>query len=170
MNLRCVAPDLDQLSGVSAELIACGIWEDAWPMRGLAGLLDWRLAGRLSTIARRGDLRGTFGEVMFVPGRPRLSFDKVIVIGLGLRANFDDKIFRDALHRLENILHGLHVQRAVIELPGRADNAIEPERAAELILEDANEKRDAWWLVETSDAEKRILAHTEDDRRRSRRP
>src|SRR5262249_732244 len=78
MDVDFVAPDLRRLEAATqAELVACAIWEDERPMTGLAGLLDWRLAGRLSRLARDGFLAGTLGEVLFVPGRPRLPFEKV---------------------------------------------------------------------------------------------
>jgi hypothetical protein len=77
MDFRFVAPNLRSLDTTGAELLACAIWQDERPMRGVAGLLDWRLAGTLSQLERRGLLKGELGEVVFVPGRPRLAFEKL---------------------------------------------------------------------------------------------
>jgi hypothetical protein len=168
VDLRFVTPDLRRLDETSAELIACAIWEGERPMRGLAGLLDWRLAGRISRLARERFVDGARGELLCVPGRPRLPFDKILVMGLGPRAAFDDVAFRASVQQLLRSLEGLHVRRAVVELPGRSDGAIEPERAAEIVLECASdsEAHDAWWLVEAEDAHPRITARAQDDRRR----
>src|SRR5258705_12861410 len=68
MEFRSVPPDLRQLDETSTELIACSMWKDERPMRGLAGLLDWRLAGRISKLARESFIEGELGEVLFVPG------------------------------------------------------------------------------------------------------
>jgi hypothetical protein len=170
MDFRFATPGLRGLDETTAELLVCGVWEDQRPMGGLAGLLDWRLAGRLSGLAREGFLRGDLGEVLCIPGRPRLPFDKVLVLGLGTRSGFDEEAFRTALTRLIRSLEGLHVRRAVVELPGRADEAIEPERAAELVLEAVgdSEAHDAWWLVEGPDAQRRISHRSQDERRRTR--
>jgi hypothetical protein len=170
MELRFVPPDLRRLDELTAEVASCAIFEDDWPMPGLAGLLDWRLAGRLSALGRRGYLTGASGEVMLVPGRPRVPFEKVVVLGLGPRAAFDEGACARALERMSGVLEGLKVRRAVVELPGRADGAIEPERAAELLLSTVGKSKDhdAWWLVEDERAEQAVTARTQGDPRRRR--
>jgi len=169
VDFRFVPPELARLDDVSAELIACAVWEDSRPLTGLSGLLDWRLAGRLSKLARESFLVGSLGEVLVLPGRPRLPFDKVVVLGLGPRASFGDDAFREAIGKLLSTLEGLHVKRAVVELPGRGDGAVEPERAAELVLEQVARlpEHDAWVLVEPPETQKQIAQRAQDERRRS---
>jgi hypothetical protein len=168
VELRFVAPDLHRLDDTPAEVIACGVWSDERPMRGLAGLLDWRLAGRVSKLLRESFTKGEVGDVLCVQGRPRLPYEKVLFVGVGERASFDEERFRTALARLLGTLSGLHVKRAVVELPGRAGDRIAPERAAELALEAArdSEDHDAWWLVEPPEAQAKIASRTNDERRR----
>ena len=86
MELRFVPPHLHALDDHPAEVIACAVWSDERPMRGLAGLLDWRLAGRVSRLAKEQFVTGSVGEVLCMQGRPRLPFDKVVVVGAGERA------------------------------------------------------------------------------------
>jgi hypothetical protein len=169
MELRFVTPDLRRLDDTQAEVVACGIWEDERPLGGLAGLLDWRMAGKLSKLARDGFIEGRLEEVLFVPGRPRLGFDKVIVFGLGPREGFGDAAFRAAVKRLVTTLEGLQVRRAIVELPGRGDDAVTAERACELAIEHVapREDHDAWILVEPPDAQKRVAQRAQDERRRS---
>ena len=168
MELRFVPPDLRRLDDASAELLACCVWSDQRPIRGLAGLLDWRLAGRLSGLLRDGFLVGNLGELLFVPGRPRLKFEKVLVLGAGPRASFGEDTFRSVVTHLLRALEGLRVRRAVVELPGRAEGLVEAERAADLLLECASDSplHDAWWLVEDADAQRRIAQRAVDERRR----
>ena len=177
MEFRFVTPDLRKLDETSAELVACGMWKDERPMGGLAGLLDWRMGGKISKLARETFVGGELGEVLFVPGRPRLPFDKIIVLGLGERSAFGDGPFREVVTKLLRTLEGLHVRRAVVELPGRGavagggTAAIEPERATEIVLECVGDSpdHDAWWLVEAPEAQTRISARAQDERRRARR-
>jgi hypothetical protein len=171
MELRFLNPDLRSLDGSPVELLACSVWRDQRPMRGVAGLLDWRLAGTLSQLARKGFLAGELGELLFVPGRPRLRFEKVLVFGLGARSGFGEGTFRQVLAHLVRALGGLRVRRAVVELPGRAEGLLEPERARELVLESLgdSEENDVWWLVEPPEAQKRMAERAQDERRRSRR-
>jgi len=171
MEFRFLAPDMRHVDETSAELLACTVWSEERPLRGLAGLLDWRMAGRLSALAASGFLRGDLGEVLMVPGRPALPFEKVLVFGLGTHAAFDDAAFRAVVVRLLRTLEGLRVRRAVVELPGRADGSIDAERAAQIVLECVGDSQDhdAWWLVEEADAQRRIQQRAQDDRRRARR-
>ena len=170
MDFRFVAPDLRELGLASAELLACCIWSDVRPVRGCAGLLDFRLAGRLSALSRERFLGGAKGELVFVPGRPKLPFEKVLVFGLGPRAEFTEALYATAVKHISHALEQLHVSRAVVELPGRADGSIAPERAAELLVSSiASEAHDAWWLVEADDGQRRMGARLETDRRNTRR-
>jgi hypothetical protein len=170
VELRFVAPDLHALDETPAEVIACAMWKDERPLRGLAGLLDWRLSGRLSRLLREQFMSGDLGEVLCLQGRPRLPFDKVVVIGAGERGAWTDDTFRAATAALLRTLEGLHVQRAVVELPGRAANCIPPERAAEIVLESVRESEahDAWWLVEAAEAQAKIASRANEERRRGR--
>lgn len=154
-ELHFIEPDLRAIDGASAEVIACAAFADERPLRGLAGLLDWRLGGRLASLAKSDFLRGEEGEVVLVPGRPRLPFEKILVLGLGPRASFGDDVVRRALARLVTTLEGLNVKRALVELPGRASGDLAPERAAELVLACAEPalEHEMWTLVDSPDAE-----------------
>jgi hypothetical protein len=170
MDLGFLAPDPGRFDEVSVELCACSIWADQRPMGGLAGLLDWRLGGRLSALLKSGFVTGAKGESLLVPGKPHVPFEKVLVVGLGARAEFDDAMFRTAMTQLARCLEGLRVRRCVIELPGRGSEAIEPERAMTLTLEGVGTSadHDAWWIVDTLIAQKRMQTAVDEERRRSR--
>ena len=93
MELRFVTPELARLDEIDTEVLACSVWSDARPSHGVAGLCDWRLGGRLSDLERRGLVTGELGEVVLLAGKPRLSFDKVLVFGAGPRASFGEEAF-----------------------------------------------------------------------------
>jgi hypothetical protein len=170
LELHFVPPELRQLDEARVELCACGIWSDERPMRGLAGLLDWRLGGRLSTLVKSGFLEGALGESLLMPGRPQVPFEKVLVVGLGSRSHFGDETFRHSVGRILSALEGMRVRRAVIELPGRASAAIEPERAITLTLDCLAEspEHEAWWLVEDAASQRRVEKRIVEERRRVR--
>lgn len=166
IDLRFVAPDLRRLDEVGAEVVVCGIWRDERPLTGLASLLDWRLAGRLSRLAKREFLVGDVGEVLVLPARPRLPFDKLLVCGLGPRAAFNDTTFRTVLARALDALAGLSVKKAVVELPGRGDGGVEAEQAAEILLDlIGDDERDALCFVEEPEGQRRIEKHAQERHR-----
>ena len=150
MTFRFVEPDLRRLDEVSADLVVCTFFEDERPMRGLAALLDWRLAGEVSARLREQFATGTSGDALLMPCRPRLPFDKLVALGLGARAAFDDEAFRNALAQVVRMTTGLASRRSVVELPGRGSGAIDAPRAAELTLEAARTTPliESFWLVE----------------------
>jgi hypothetical protein len=169
IDLRFVAPDLRRLDEAGSEVVVCGLWKDRRPLTGLACLLDWRLAGRLSRLAKKGFLVGDVGEVLVVPARPRLPFDKLLACGLGARASFDDTTFRAVLTRILDALAGLSVKKAVIELPGRGDEGVVPEHAAEILLdvigESAHDEHDALCFVEHPEGQRRIEKYAQERHR-----
>jgi flavin-binding protein dodecin len=170
MELRFLSPDPKQLDEANVELCVCSIWNDERPIRGFAGLLDWRLGGRLSAMLKAGFALGDAGEVLLVPGKPHVPFEKVLVTGLGPRSSFDEAAFREAIARTARTLEGLRVRRAVVELPGRTSGAIDPEKAITLTLESLGTSRDhdVWWLVDSPAARKQIEQRAADERRRVR--
>ena len=168
IDLRFVAPDLRRLDEVSSEVVVCGIWRDARPLTGLAGLLDWRLAGRLSRLARQGFLVGEVGEVLVLPTRPRLPFDKALVCGLGPRAAFGEAAFRTVLARALDALTGLSGTKAVLELPGRGDGhcGVDAARAASILLDlIGDDERDALCFVEDPEGQRMIEMHAQERHR-----
>lgn len=106
-----------------------------------------------------------------VPGKPRLTFDKLLFFGAGAKSEFGEEPFRRIVHHMLDVMEGLVARVAVVELPGRPDELIAAERAADILLASAGRKRehDVWTLVEGPDGRKRITQHMIEERRRVRR-
>ncbi len=171
MELRFVTPELSRLDELDSEVLACSVWSDARPAHGLAGLCDWRLAGRVSDLLRRGHVTGELGEVVMLPGKPRLTFDKLLLVGAGPRGGFDEESFRRVVLSMLATMEGLSARASVVELPGRHDGLIAAERAADILLASAGRRpeHDAWTLVEDAEGKQRIVQHMIEERRRVRR-
>jgi hypothetical protein len=150
--------------------LVAAVAADERPPHGVAGLVDWRLAGRVSALARSGFLKGDVGEVVLLPGKPKLPFDKVVLFGMGERAAFDEHVYRAVVGRILRTLEGLRARTAVVELPGRHLGAIAPERAADILLESTggSQDHDVWTLVEPAEAQRAITEHMIQERRRVR--
>jgi hypothetical protein len=139
---------------------------DERPPHGVAGLVDYRLAGRISAILESGFATGATGEVLLVPGKPKLPFDKVLLFGIGDSTAFNERIYRLVLDKILATLEGLRARTAVVELPGRHIGAVAPDRAAEILLEaaQARPEHDVWTLVELPDAQ-RSMTQVQERRR-----
>jgi len=170
VELRFTLPTLRKLDLLGSEVILSALPEDEQPPHGLTGLLDWRLSGRISALIERGFVTGKVGEVVLVPGKPKLPFDKVLLFGVGKRADFSEPVFRLVVDKMLTTLEGLRARSAVVELPGRHFDAIRPERAADILLEQAGGKavHDVWTLAESLEAQRLITQHMIQERRRVR--
>jgi hypothetical protein len=171
VELRFVAPALRRLDLAATEVLVANLTENERPMRGLAGLLDWRLRGRISNLVASGFALGQLGEVLLVPGKPRLPFDKIILFGLGRTSDFGDRTYRTVLERMFRTLEGLKARSAVVELPGRHFDAIGPAEAANVLLDLANDRPelDLWTLVEPAEAQQIVTQQVITERKRARR-
>ncbi|HEY6560936.1 MAG TPA: M17 family peptidase N-terminal domain-containing protein [Polyangiaceae bacterium] len=170
MDLRFTTPQLKNLDQVGTEVLVATLAADERPPHGVAGLVDWRLAGRVSRLLAAGYATGKLGEVLLIPGKPKLPFDKVVLFGFGASAEFNEHVFRFVIDKVLATLEGLRARTAVVELPGRHIGAISAERAADILLESAGGRpeHDVWTLVESQEAQRAITQHMIQERRRVR--
>ena len=171
MDLRFTSPELHSLDQIGTEILVCSIAQDELPPHGVAGLVDWRLAGRLSRLLAKDFATGKLGEVLLVPGKPKLPFDKILVFGLGEKARFEEAVYCSVVDRMLETLLNLRARSAVVELPGRHFQAITPQRAADILLErvGASRQHEVWTLIEPPDAQRQVRSHMIQERRRVRR-
>lgn len=171
MELLFVTPELRRLDETQAEVLVAGVFEDERPPRGVAGLVGYRLGGRVDRLCESRFLTGKVGETLWLTGRPRLTIDKVLLFGLGPKAGFDATTFEVVVERVLQTLTGLAARSAVVELPGRHADAMPAEIAADRFVAAASEHGpfDTFTLVEHADAHKRIAQHMIEERRRVRR-
>lgn len=167
MELQFAPPSLKSLDASSDELLVVYVFADERPPRGAAGLFDWRTAGRISRLIQEGFFTAKLGEVLLVPGRPALPFDKVLLFGGGDLTHLDEGVFSGLIERTLRTVEGLCVRNVVTQLPGRDREQLEPERAAELLLQHARGKsvHEVWTLLEPAAAQLRISARRLDQSR-----
>lgn len=134
MEVGCVPPDLRQLDQRETELLVCGVFSDERPLQGAAGLIGWRLAGMLDRLLETGFFGGEADETLLVPGKPRLSAEKLVFVGLGPRSGFDLARAERALVRVVTVARELDVRSMIVEVPGRHVEAIDTEAGVDALL------------------------------------
>ncbi len=171
MELKFVEPYLSKLDEIDAEILIASVFTDVRPARGLLGLCDFRLGGRLSRLMMQGFITGAFEEVVLVPGKPLLTYDKVLVFGAGPSSAFDEDAYIGLVGKMLVTLEGLAARTAVVELPGRQANAIGAARAVDVLLTETGGSKlhDVWTLVEHSAGRASIEQHMVEQKRRVRR-
>ena len=85
MDLRFITPQQRRLDLAATEVLVAALASDERPPHGVAGLVDCRLAGRVSRLIQSGYATGELDEVLLIPGKPKLPFDKILFFGCGPR-------------------------------------------------------------------------------------
>lgn len=125
------------------EALVLPFFSDERPLRGAAGLVDWRLCGRLSRMLKAGRVRGALGEATLYPppSTPtrRVPFPRIVLFGLGALERTQDQAAVDALaerasRALADVIAGLGLERVAVVPPGRSTGRLGARRALELLL------------------------------------
>lgn len=108
-ELKWIEPELRVLDDSPGDLLVLHAFADERPLTGLSGLVDWRLAGALSSWRIGGFSTGALGERVLYPTARRLSHPKLLFVGLGRRAEYrSDRALAIAREVLE-VARGLDV-------------------------------------------------------------
>jgi hypothetical protein len=134
VKILFVPPKLKDLDQLLYDFISFSIFEDERPLKGIGGLIDWRLNGMLSRLLITKKLEGKRGEKLLIPLFKRMSFKALLVFGLGKKMFFDEDIFTSVLYETFETIQRLKGSTLVLGLPGRAQNSIEPIKALSLFL------------------------------------
>src|SRR3989338_6290168 len=82
---------------IEADVVALTFFEDERPLRGVAGLADWRMNGALSRLILNETLSGKEGESLLMSTDGRILSPRLLLFGLGETKAFDGKRFQGLL-------------------------------------------------------------------------
>lgn len=108
--------------GVDLAVLPC--FTDERPLQGLAGLVDWRMGGRLSAMLREGLCTGAADEAVLLPGGRTLPIERLVMLGLGPSSTFDRALAEATGQRLVTVVQRLAPRDVLVAMPGRV-----PDRA-----------------------------------------
>jgi hypothetical protein len=148
VNVSFLASDLgkwDQLEGgaeSAIDTLVLPFFADERPLRGAAGLCDWRLCGRLSRLLQTARVAGKWGEATLYPptvapgGARRLPFQRLLLVGLGAAERFDEKAAHEASRAIVEKMRRLGLSRYALVPPGRSTGRLSARRALEIYLDE----------------------------------
>jgi len=113
----------------SADLTVLPVFSDERPLQGLAGVLDWRLGGRLSGLLREGICTGNEGEHVLTLSRHTPVLWRVVLLGLGGRTGFDSARAQVAGAHVLDLCNNLCVQELMLGMPAHTPTLPVPEAA-----------------------------------------
>lgn len=161
MDLRLTTRDLRKLDLFVSELIILPVFSDERPAQGTTGLADYRLLGSISALIASGSFQGAALETHVLRPRPRLPFDRLLLLGCGAQTEFNPQIFAALVEQMLRYATENGIRRAVVDLPGRSQELITPELAIAILTQraEAYPNTDTWTLIDTPDAAK-VMART----------
>ena len=142
-SVSFLASDLGKWDALenAPETLVLPFFSDERPLRGAAGLCDWRLCGRLSRLLQTARVGGKLGECTLYPpngaGAKRLPFLRLLLIGLGAADRFDEKAAHEAARLIADKMAKLGAPRYALVPPGRSTGRLSARRALEIYLEAA---------------------------------
>lgn len=122
MKVRLAQPKLEALDELAADGQGCLVltsFADDRPLRGLTGLVDWRLNGQLSRLMLRDFIDCHYQEAMLTPIPGRLPFERLLLVGMGRRTDFSAVRFEDVCRFCFQAIAGMGVSQFAMALPGR---------------------------------------------------
>ncbi len=122
--------------GPGGDVLVVPIWKDVRPLRGVAGVLDWRLNGKLSDWLRGGRLDGATGEKLLF-ATERVIWPRVLTVGLGETASFCEDVLCGALATVFEALRGMGARAAALVVPGRDLERVGADQALRVLLREA---------------------------------
>lgn len=136
MALSVLPLDLARWDESARDCLVLPVFRDDRPLRGAAGLADWRLCGRLSRLLKSNKATAEAGETMMLPPGRRLRFSRVMWFGLGDAKGYSDDRLRKDLTWITSVVKNAGVTDWALQVPGRASGLIGARRAVEILLED----------------------------------
>jgi len=127
--------DLTRWDETERDALLISTFIDERPLRGAAGLADWRLCGRLSRLIKTEKQSGLRGETMLLPPGRRLRFKRVLWFGLGGSPGYPDERFKTDIGWMLDVAGKAGITDLALQAPGRATGIIGARRALELLLD-----------------------------------
>jgi hypothetical protein len=128
--------DLARWDETKRDCLVLSVFKDERPLRGAAGLADWRLCGRLSRLVKANKVNAESREAMMLPPGRRLAFSRILWFGLGESKGYSDDRFRKDLSWILSVVAKANITDYALQAPGRASGLIGARRAIEIMLDD----------------------------------
>jgi hypothetical protein len=152
--LTVLSLDLTRWDESRRDCLVLPVFKDDRPLRGAAGLADWRLCGRLSRLLRSNRATGEAGEALLLPPGRRLPFSRILWFGLGDARGYSDERFRRDLSWILDVVDKAGIEDWAFQAPGRASGLIGARRAIEIILDEQIAADRAITLIEHPSGQK----------------
>jgi len=106
------------IENIECQTMVLGFFEDERPLRGLTGLVDWKMNGLLSNMIIKGFCDGHKGEKILIATEGRLPFKKILLMGLGKTEAFDLEDLADTGKDMAETAYKIGSTQLATQVPG----------------------------------------------------
>jgi leucyl aminopeptidase len=122
---------------IKADAIVVYHYEGVKQPEGEAAAADKALAGAITQLIKKGDIKGKLNEVTLIHSLGRLPAGRIIVVGLGKKRKLDTNKIRGAVGETCRYLRGKGITSVAGTVPGAGINGIGTDDAVQSITEGA---------------------------------
>ncbi len=117
------------------DVLVIGFFRNERPLRGSAGLIDWRLNGMLSRLLTEKKLTGDWEETTLIPSGGRVMSRMILLLGLGDTREYSYLRVRKLCPQLLEILKKLDASGVCLSLPYGESYNVDCGKLAEVLIE-----------------------------------
>lgn len=118
------------------DIIVSGFFSDERPLKGSAGLIDWRLNGRISRLLADKKIIGEWKETLLIPSNGRIIPKLILLFGFGSKKHYSYLRAREITPYILNTLSKIGFSNIFLSLPYHEDYNVDCGKLVEVILEE----------------------------------
>lgn len=153
MEVKVIA---GRIEGQKGQALALAFFEEEAPLKGYAKEVDSSLGGAISKLKKQGDFSGKSAQVVVSYPNQSFQFDRLFLIGLGKRENFELDQIRQAAGRAVQKAKELKLSSVTFAYPDNLSAKYRPADVAQALTEGAFLGNYNFDSYKTSDLEKKI--------------
>jgi len=126
--------DKRDIQDIPCNLFCLWHFSDEKPLKGITGLIDWRLDAGISQLIMSGKIEGSWGEKVMLGAMNALDGKELLIIGLGQRDAFEQSRMQEAGRLIARTVLDLKLESICMSLPGSGMKNLDSVVIAENIL------------------------------------
>lgn len=131
MRIKIISEDVTK---IKTDLLLAGFFENAKPIKGAAGEIDWLYNGALSRLILSEKACGRLGETVMLATGNRLHMPKVIFLGLGEEKRFTYSTINTLSKTVFDLIKSLLIKDIVIDFIGMEGVDLDNSQSSEAFL------------------------------------
>jgi len=131
LKLTVSSKDIDSIETSAIVLL---FFHDERPLKGSAGLADWRMNGAISRLIISERINGNNGETTLVVPNRRILGDKILMIGLGNSSELTKDKIEEAAESVVDHLVGIGVKDFAIAVPHTGPASLKASEIIEALI------------------------------------